>query len=60
MPFVALTEKVEVVFAVGVPEMVVVVPVVAVLRERPAGREPEARLQVKGPEAVVEAVRVWE
>ena len=55
-PFVTLTANVDVAEILGIPEMVVVVPVVP--RVKPAGSDPEARLQVNGPLAVVEAIRV--
>ena len=41
----------------GVPKIEDAVPVAAVLRCNPEGSVPEARLQAKGPAAVVDAVR---
>ena len=58
VPFLTITVKVELPDAVGIPEIIVVVPVAAVFNVMPAGKLPEEILQVNGPVAVVEAVNI--
>lgn len=58
VPFVTITVKVDDPASIGVPEIMLVVPVAAVSSAKPLGKVPEAMLHVKGPLAVVDAVNV--
>lgn len=57
-PFMTRMANVEVPAVVGVPAMVVVLPVLELFRNNPAGKVPEKRFQVNVPVAVVDAVNV--